>query len=249
MRFATAIKIADEKIEEKGRGIERLLARAQQPCEESALQSNRRQGRSVTPSIDADQNKQERRGIERRGMVGATTRTRRRTGGPSAGALLRLREAPAAPSRRSLCSPCAALGPTLERLRGGRSLTSCGGSKEASMGWSFVDLRRGTSGARGGSEQGLAAVKSAEGETRADGGSKRGREGRRRRRAGVELGAAVAAAGAWRAGGCQGGSRGKKSARWESNSGCHGKGRWGAVRGVEASQGAALKPRELGRRI
>jgi len=43
MRFATAIKIADEKIEEKGRGIERLLARAQQPCEESALQSNRRE--------------------------------------------------------------------------------------------------------------------------------------------------------------------------------------------------------------
>ena len=70
MRFATATEISDEKIEEKGRGIERLLARAQQPCEESALQSNRREGRSVTPSIDADQNKQDRRGI-----VGAMTRT------------------------------------------------------------------------------------------------------------------------------------------------------------------------------
>ena len=34
MRFATATEISDEKIEEKGRGIERLLARAQQPCEE-----------------------------------------------------------------------------------------------------------------------------------------------------------------------------------------------------------------------
>ena len=43
MRFATATEISDEKIEEKGRGIERLLARAQQPCEESALQSNRRE--------------------------------------------------------------------------------------------------------------------------------------------------------------------------------------------------------------